>query len=115
MKTLRLIVLLTIFLSSLSGCNSTLYHKGEQCSPVFVYVDESKKLIDADKSYCNVREYEFGIHHVGAIQGTDHKREIHYCDRCVGFKKYAGFATFWESVRREIATDEERVTGATEK
>ena len=67
-----------IFLAFLSACNSTLYYRGEQGSPVFVYVDETQKLIDADKSYCNVREYEFSLHHVGPVQGSERIEKINY-------------------------------------
>lgn len=97
-------MMLTVTLAvSLSGCQ-TLSKTTEQCSPVFVYVDESKKLIDVDKSYCSVRQYEFDINHVGPIPGTTAKKSLPYCDRCVGFKKYASVATFWEKVRRELSS-----------
>lgn len=110
MKTLALMLLMTILISCRSG---DLAFSGEQCSPVFVYTDESRSLIDASKSYCNVRKYELNINRVGPIQGTSSKREIQYCDRCVGFKNYGEFATFAEIVRREISSDEERVIGET--
>jgi hypothetical protein len=108
----RLLILISIVF--LEGCRSgDLAFSGEQCSPVFVYTDESRSLIDAAKSYCNVREYEININRVGPVQGTSSKREIQYCDRCVGFKNYGEFATFAEIVRREISNDEERVIGET--
>lgn len=78
---------------------------GEQCSPVFVYTDETKKFIDAEQSYCNVRMYEMSIHQVGAQPGTNRKENISYCDRCIGFKKYTDWATFWEQVRRELSEE----------
>jgi hypothetical protein len=110
MKTLVLILLTTI----LNGCRSgDLAYSGEQCSPVFVYTDESRSLIDAAKSYCNVRDYEININRVGAVSGSTRKREIQYCDRCVGFKNYGKFATFAEVVRREIANEQEGFAGET--
>lgn len=104
MRNLALLTLLLIF-ASCRSTNLHIRHEAEQCSPVFVYVDESKKLIDADQSYCNVRGYEFGINHVGPLQGTELKKDIHYCDRCVGFKKYTDVATFWDKVRRIIVNE----------
>jgi hypothetical protein len=100
MQKLTLIALLTILASCHSG--SSLRYTGEQCSPVFVYVDETRKLIDADKSFCNTRQYEYSINHVGPLPGSDKVKSIEYCDRCVGEKDYASFATFAEKVRREI-------------
>jgi hypothetical protein len=94
---LRLVTLIT-----LCSCRSVLYHKGEQCAPAFAYVDETQKLIDVDASYCSVREYEFALHRVGPINGSDSKKPLQYCDRCVGFKQYTDVATFWETVRQEI-------------
>lgn len=103
MKKLLQTLLLTSFLGFLSSCQSgNLMMTGEQCSPVFVYADEGKKFIDAEKSFCNVRMYEMSIHKVGAVSGTNSKRPIDYCDRCVGFKEYSEWATFWEEVRRNL-------------
>lgn len=94
-------LLILILISSLEGCRSQeVKYQGEQCSPVFVYTDASQSFIDVVKSYCNVREYEMDIHHVGPLPGTDHKRELQYCDRCMGFKDYASVITFAETVRR---------------
>jgi hypothetical protein len=108
MKKLQSILLLTISLSFLESCQSPkLSMTGEQCSPVFVYTDETKKLIDADQSFCNVRQYEMSIYKVGSLPGTSAKKPIQYCDRCVGFKNYAEWATFWEEVRRSL--DEESI------
>jgi hypothetical protein len=87
----------------LVSCRTVMYHKSEQCAPAFVYVDESLKLIDAEKSICSVRDYEFALHRVGPVPGSEKIMPIQYCDRCVGFKDYAATATFWEQVRREIA------------
>lgn len=98
-------LLLSMLMMSLVSCRSEdlrLSFTGEQCSPVFSYVDETKKLIDVDKSYCNVRQYEMNINHVGALPGTDLKKPLPYCDRCTGFKKYADAATFWEKVRSAV-------------
>lgn len=101
MRKLLLIMLMLIFQSCRSD-DLHLSYQGEQCSPVFVYTDETQKLIDADKSYCNTRQYEMNLNHVGALPGTDLKKPLPYCDRCTGFKKYADAATFWEKVRRAI-------------
>lgn len=90
----------------LSGCRSNPRHISEQCSPVFVYVDESQKLIDVDSSFCSVRQYEFSLQRVGAINGTSSKRPLPYCDRCIGFRDYAATASFWERVRRAIQDEE---------
>lgn len=105
MKQLSLIVLTLSLVSCRSTTNLGLRKVSEQCSPVFVYVDESQKLIDVDKSYCNVREYEFSLNYVGSVAGTASKKPLPYCDRCVGFKKYADTATFWETVRQAIVSD----------
>jgi hypothetical protein len=102
MKKLLLILLLT----TLQNCrNYDLKFVGEQCSPVFAYVDETQKLIDADKSYCNTRQYQINLQRVGPIQGTEAKKPIQYCDRCLGFKNYAQFVTFMETVRLKINED----------
>ena len=105
MRQLLLLLLMMSFLNSLSSCRSMnlgMKYKGEQCAPTFVYVDETMKLIDADESFCSVREYEFNYYRVGPVVGTDKKMPLSYCDRCVGFKNYTDVATFWEKVRREI-------------
>lgn len=101
-KKLVLLTLTMPFLASLSSCQS-LSHVSEQCSPVFVYIDETQKLIDADASFCSVRRYEFSQRYVGPVPGTMSKRPIQYCDRCVGFVDYADTASFWERVRQKIA------------
>lgn len=98
-----LLILLTIL--SASCRNYDLKFVGEQCSPVFAYVDETQKLIDADKSYCNTRQYQINLQRVGPIQGTELKKPIQYCDRCLGFKNYAQFVTFMETVRLKINED----------
>lgn len=106
MKKLLLILLMMSSLSFLEGCRSRdLKFVGEQCSPVFAYVDETEKLIDADKSYCNTRQYRIDLQRVGPIQGTEIKKPIQYCDRCLGFKNYAQFVTFMETVRLKINED----------
>jgi hypothetical protein len=103
MKKLLSILLLTISIVCLNGCrNYDLKFVGEQCSPVFSYVDETQKLIDVDKSYCNTRQYQINLQRVGPIQGTEAKKPIQYCDRCLGFKNYAQFVTFMETVRLKI-------------
>jgi hypothetical protein len=107
MKKHLLKLLMMSFLVCLSSCKDELYHVAEQCAPAFAYVDETKKLIDADKSFCSVRKYEFSANHVGPLSGTDSKRPIDYCDRCVGFKNYAATATFWQRVRKEIVNQVE--------
>jgi hypothetical protein len=101
---MKLLFLLLI----ISSCRSVLYHKSEQCSPAFAYVDETKKLIDVDKSLCSVREYEFAVYRVGPMPGTDRVEPLPYCDRCVGFKKYSEVQTFWEQVRRAISREKEQ-------
>lgn len=99
MKNLLLIMLMV----SLNACRSgDLYHSTEQCAPTFVYSDDSQKYIDSEKSFCSTRLYEFDINHVGPIPGSEAKKAISYCDRCVGFKNYADTASFWEIVRRRI-------------
>lgn len=100
-----------LLMMSLSACREPLYHVAEQCSPVFVYIDETRKLVDVDQSYCSVRQYEFSLNYVGPIQGTALKKSLTYCDRCVGFKNYAETATFWEEVRRSINKETKRVFG----
>lgn len=106
MRKLLPLLLTTSLASFLSGCTSPeLKMVDEQCSPVFVYTDETKELISAKDSYCNVRMYEMSIHKVGAQSGSTRKAPISYCDRCVGFKKYSEWATFWEVVRRSVADE----------
>jgi hypothetical protein len=101
------LVVLSVFV--FISCRSVdLKYRGEQCSPVFVYVDETRKLIDADKSYCNTRMYEMNINRIGSIPESDLKKPISYCDRCTGFKQYSQAATFWELVRREINEQQQR-------
>jgi hypothetical protein len=108
------ILVLTMLMMNLISCRSDdFYHRTEQSSPVFVYTDASKTTIDSGKSYCNVRQYEFGIHRIGPIQGTESKQPIQYCDRTVGFKKYGETSAFWEIVRREIAYEQEGFTRET--
>lgn len=102
LTTKALIPLLPLII--LSGCRSSeLKFEGEQCSPVFVYTDETQKLIDVDASYCNTRLYQKNINYVGPVQGSFLKKPLQYCDKCVGFKNYAKAATFWELVRREVS------------
>lgn len=95
-----LMIPLIIFLNS---CRSNeISYLGEQCSPVFSYVDDTKKFIDVDASYCNSRLYQMNIVRVGPVQGTTTKKPLSYCDRCVGFKDYDSFIGFAEEVRVEI-------------
>lgn len=100
MKTAVLILLMMSFASCRSG--REIRYTGEQCSPVFVYTDSLPKQIDLEKSYCNVRMYEFNYYRIGPVNGTETKKPISFCDRCTGFKAYPEFVTFSEKVRREI-------------
>ncbi len=102
-----LMTLLGIFLSRGCGSFSTSLHGGhvekfEQCAPTFVYTDDSKKFIDAEKSYCSTRSYGFSLEHVGPVAGTSSKKHISYCDRCVGFKNYTDLINFFEESRKEL-------------
>ena len=109
LTTKALIPLLPLII--LSGCRSSeLKFEGEQCSPVFVYTDETQKLIDVDASYCNTRLYQKNINYVGPVQGSFVKKPLQYCDKCVGFKEYTKAATFWELVRREINEDPRKIS-----
>lgn len=106
MNKLPLILLMMNLVACLSGCRSSLYHKAEQCAPTFNYVDETRKLIDVDASYCSTRQYEFSLNHLGPVAGSEIKKPLPYCDRCVGFKNYADTVTFWERVRRALVIDD---------
>jgi hypothetical protein len=116
-------VLIALMMILVSCHSADLRHENQQCSPVFVYSDASNQFIDVAKSYCNVRDYQLNINYVGPVAGTEAKMPLPYCDRCVGFKDYAGFASFSEIVRREINgegfTEEEsvaeRINGAANK
>jgi predicted nucleic acid-binding Zn finger protein len=116
MKPLALILLATTLIS----CRSTILHyEGEQCSPFFVYADESQKIIDVDKSFCSCRLYEMNIDHVGSIVGTGNKKPLPYCHKLVGFKNYDELVTFAEEVRIEIVENQsertQRFNGTTDK
>lgn len=93
-----LVLLLSVFLS---GCES-LQYKAEQCSPFFVYTDESKKMIDSDKSVCNCRQYEYSQAYVGPLSGTYQAKPLDYCNKVVGHKNQGAFAAFCEEVRIEV-------------
>jgi hypothetical protein len=113
MRIQNLAMLMMIFGVCLS-CRSTLVHRNEQCSPVFVYTDETRKFISVNESFCNVRGYEYSLNHLGPIPGTERKEPLPYCDRCVGVKDYAGFVTFAELVRREILDEQGEEFGEVE-
>lgn len=99
MKTLMLILLMTSFQS----CHEVdISYEGEQCAPFFVYKDSTEAEIDTAKSFCSVRMYEMNMDRVGSLPGTDSKRPIQYCQKCVGFKEYGGFADFASELRIEI-------------
>ena len=88
MKNLVLLVSLIFFLSS---CQ-TLEHQAEQCT------------IDLEAQKCFCRQYKFSKAYVGGVDASVEEKEFLYCNKLVGFtvNDYAGVATFWEKVRREI-------------
>lgn len=103
------LIMLTMLATSLTACRSTLEHVSEQCSPFIEFIDE--KTVDVDQSKCFCRKYKFSMNYVGPLSGTSEDKPLSYCNKVVGFKKYAETATFWELVRREISKDEERIIG----
>lgn len=108
-------IILLLFMSVFVSCQS-LEHTSENCSPIFVYTDETKKLIDADLSVCVCRKYKFSETYVGSLSGTSIRKPLNYCDKLLGFKDWAATTTFWEEARRSIQEDKsEKFNGFPEK
>lgn len=79
-------ILATIILASfLSGCRSTgeppREYSGEQCQPVFSYVDGE---ISVEDSFCRCRQYVLSKDYIGSV-GSSYRKELSYCDQYLGY------------------------------
>jgi hypothetical protein len=104
MKKSLALILLIIFLNSCT----TQPLITTQCSIDLSYID--KDTIDANKSSCWCRKYEFSKDHLGAIGNSWKEPDLKTCHLMIGFtlKEYPHVVEFWNDVRLEIISQKEK-------
>lgn len=101
MKTLILLILLTVITSCRNPDGYPRISDQEQLSPNFHYVEiDGKGYIDVEKSHCLSRIYRYSKGYIGPI-GLAIEIPIQECQKVIGKapREYAVFATWLEDFR----------------